>query len=305
MSKYGISNSVVPTEIYQLPYDLSVNLSGINIQIIRISHIKKSSTPWTIDNHTHINWEFHYVISGSGTIETIGKKITVTPHCLYITPPLSLHKQVSDSDCLEEYCIECNIVPPIIPLTDAASEEIVFFLNSRSTLLLKAYAMPQHMLDVLNIMRDNLTSNNPSFIKAEGVLAYIMSEFIHIAISEDYKNSIPTTDKRSSAEVIAIKTYIEANLCDQESINNIANSMFTSRRQIDRMFLKKYNMTMFQYLQNLRIKTAVNLIQNTALPFSEIAKSSGFGTYRKMVRALHTGGYDAPGEIRNGSAKKN
>ena len=299
MSKYGISNSVVPAETFQLPYDLVVNLSGINIQIIRISHIKKSVSPWVIENHTHINWEFHYVISGSGTIETIDKEISVKQHHLYITPPLSLHKQISDSDCLEEYCIECNIIPPITPLTESANEEIVYFLNSRSILDLKSYPMSPNMLLTLNILKDELISETPSLIKLEGVLAYIMSEFIHIAISDYHTKIVHVAEKRSSAEVIAIKTYIEANLCDQESINNIADSMFTSRRQIDRMFLKQYNMTVFQYLQNLRIKTAINLIQNTSISFTEIAKNSGFANYRKMVRALHTNGYSSPSEIRN------
>ena len=93
-----------------------ISLSGLRIQIVRVTHLRKAKTPWIIPDHAHVNWEFHYVLSGDATITTVGRDVQVQNGDLYITPPYYTHRQVCNVVSLEEYCIECNILrePPAI-----------------------------------------------------------------------------------------------------------------------------------------------------------------------------------------------
>lgn len=298
MSKSELFINPIPTTQFHLPAELTLNISGMQVQIIRITHLQKTEKPWQIKNHAHLNWEFHYVISGSGTIATMGNTINVSTRHLYITPPFSLHKQISNADCLEEYCIECSLIPPISPSTEFAGAELLKFFNLRDAVASNSFVMSNHLHSMHIALTELLTSDTPSLVRIEGMLIYLISEYLDCVISGGRKKRISQNDQSHGNQAIAIKNYLDANICNPVTTQDIADLMYMSSRQIDRIFSKQYNMTAFQYLQNLRTKAAINLITNTSIPFTDIAKNTGFSSYRQMVRALHTGGYPTPTELR-------
>lgn len=298
MSKSELFINPIPTTEFHLPAELILNISGMQVQIIRITHLKKADKPWQIKNHAHLNWEFHYVISGSGTIATMGNTINVGTRHLYITPPFSLHKQTSNADCLEEYCIECSLIPPISPQTEFSGNELLKFFNYRDTVASNSFVMSNHLHSMHIMLTELLKSDTPSLVRIEGLLVYLISEYLDCVISGGRKKRFSPNDQSHGNQAIAIKNYLDANICNPVTTQDIADLMYMSSRQIDRIFSKQYNMTAFQYLQTLRTKAAVNLINNTVLSFADIAKSTGFSSYRQMVRALHAGGYPTPTELR-------
>jgi len=305
MSKIEHSLNHIPTEVYHLPENLVLNLSGMQIKIVRFSHVTKTNKPWHIDNHAHLNWEFHFVVSGSGTITTMGKEINVHGRHLYVTPPFLLHEQTTGAEGLEEYCIECNLIPPISPMTEFAGGELLKFFNMRDSAAFKSYVMSEHIQNFLFTLEKLLKEETPSLVLIEGIFLYIISEYLNTIVSTVRKKKISQSEHTPSNQALAIKNYIDANICNQITTQDIADLMFISTRQIDRIFSKKYNMTTFQYLQNLRVKAAVNLIMSSLLPYNKIAEKTGFSSYRQMVRTMHACGYPPPSEIRKNAIISN
>lgn len=303
MSKLEQFLNPIPTTEFQLPTNLELELSGMNIQIIRVTHLLKTDKPWRINNHAHLNWEFHYVVSGSGSIATMSKTINVSNRHLYITPPFSLHEQISNSDCLEEYCIECNLIPPISPENEFAGNELLKFFNMRDNVASNSYVMSGNISDMFSTLAEQFKAETPSLILIEGLFTHLLALFFDRVISTGRKKRIIQNEISHSSQATAIKNYLDANICNPITTQDIANLMFMSSRQIDRIFTKQYGMTSFQYLQNLRVKAAVNLILNSRIPFNNIAGSTGFSTYRQMVRALHSYGYPTPSEMRKNGDK--
>lgn len=298
MSKSEQFMNPIPTTEFHLPKELILNISGMSVQIIRITHIQKTEKPWCIKNHAHLNWEFHYVISGSGSIATMGNTINVSSRHLYITPPFSLHEQTSNSDCLEEFCIECNMIPPISPSSEFAGNELLKFFEMRDAISSNSFVTSAHTYSMHTKLIELLKDETPSLIRIEGMFLYLISEYLNCVISSGRKRRISSSDQTHSSQAIAIKNFLDANICNPITTQDLADLMFMSSRQIDRIFSKQYNMTSFQYLQNLRAKAAVNLIKSTGIPFNQIAKRTGFSSYRQMVRVLHSFGFAAPSELR-------
>ena len=285
-------------------FGLELSLSGLRIQIVRITHLRKAKTSWVIPEHAHTNWEFHYVLSGSASVTTVGQEVLVSCGDLYITPPYYTHKQVCGPDPLEEYCIECSILPPEHPANGFAQRQIDWFVRNRDLLIGNAYPATPLMKLLFNAMNQSLnTDNGYSAVYVEGVLLMLLSGFIDAAFNHVAMGNPDYEARRDrSSLAVSIKNYLDANLCNNITAKDIADVFYFSPRQINRLFMTQFQTSPTQYLCKLRMNTAVQLMKNTDLPFSEIAVKCGFSGYQQMLRALKNNGYSTPMAIRQSAA---
>lgn len=109
----------------------------------------------------------------------------------------------------------------------------------------------------------------------------------------------PSTDE----VILEVKNYIQTNISNSISINDIARSKGISRRTLDRRFKNSTGVTVGGFLQKKRISLAKDLLSQTDLPICEVAWSVGLSDasyfaslfkkemlikpneYRKTVRA--------------------
>ena len=283
-----------------------ISLSGLRIQIVRVTHLRKAKTPWIIPDHAHVNWEFHYVLSGDATITTVGRDVQVQNGDLYITPPYYTHRQVCNVVSLEEYCIECNILSSDHPETGTAQRQVDWFMRNRDLLISRAFPASPLMKLLFSSMNQALTAKEGySEVYVEGLLLMLLSGFIDTAYNQC---SGSKTDQElrhdHSALAVCIKNYLDANLCNNITAKDIADVFYFSPRQINRLFMAQFHTSPTQYLCKLRMNTAVQLMKNTTLPFSEIALKCGFSGYQQMLRTLKNNGYSTPMAIRQSAAEE-
>lgn len=75
--------------------------------------------------------------------------------------------------------------------------------------------------------------------------------------------------------------------CDSATkISDIAESLGCSERHLRRVFEEKYNVSPMEYLQTCRLLLAKSLLTDTALPVTDIAFASGFGSLRRFNDAF-------------------
>lgn len=78
------------------------------------------------------------------------------------------------------------------------------------------------------------------------------------------------------------KMYLNPRL----NIYDLARELATNRTYISQYFNQEIHTSFNDYINSYRIKVAEQLLRNTNLPISDIAKQSGFNTLRTMQRAF-------------------
>lgn len=304
MSKNDTPERVVPTtDDLMAPIRLNLTLSGMDISIVRITHLRKEKSAWVIADHAHVNWEFHYVISGEADVSTMDRTIHVGTNDLYITPPYSSHRQVTYEDPLEEYCVECNLSAPEHLAWEFAGTQIENFLRSSDVVAFSTYPSTPMLRSLFFELNRHLNTDSAySPVLVEGILLLILAEFINSALQSLTRELVGGRKRRDrSSQAIRIKNFLDANLCNPITTKDIADLLYFSPRQIDRLFIAQFGMSPLQYLHKLRMNTAIHLLETTSVSFQEIAVRCGFTGYQQMLRTLKSNGLPTPSEIRQQS----
>ncbi len=105
-----------------------------------------------------------------------------------------------------------------------------------------------------------------------------MHYFVQVLLE---KNKEISWKKSADAEdtVRRIKEYIDANLDHELSRQEIADHVFMSKDYISHLFKRQENIGLVDYMNNRKIEQAKNLLRNTNIPVTLIAKKVGVPNY--------------------------
>ena len=85
-----------------------------------------------------------------------------------------------------------------------------------------------------------------------------------------------------------ILNYFEGNYRNNISIKDLETKFFLAKNKIYQLFKKNYNTTPMQYLNNLRLSKAKELILYTNLTLTEICEQCGFNNYNYFIKQFKT-----------------
>lgn len=80
--------------------------------------------------------------------------------------------------------------------------------------------------------------------------------------------------------------YIKANFAEKININTISSRFGYTREHFTRMFTKKHGQSPSQYLQDLRVEKAKELLRMTHLPLEMVSRLSGFSDVNYLCRVF-------------------
>lgn len=93
-------------------------------------------------------------------------------------------------------------------------------------------------------------------------------------------------------------SYMERHLSDSVTLTDIADCIYLSPRQVERLFLKYYRKSPMKYLQQLRMEHARSLLVHQKLSVSETAHQCGFSDASYFARVFRSFYGISPGEMR-------
>lgn len=97
-----------------------------------------------------------------------------------------------------------------------------------------------------------------------------------------------TSDEENTSEnddyIIAAKQYMHNNIKEDFSISLIADELKISTSYFNRIFKQRTGITPLQYMTNLRLKRAKDLLANTQMNIKDIAFEVGYKELRTFVR---------------------
>ncbi len=148
---------------------------------------------------------------------------------------------------------------------------------------------------IVNAMCDEILNKENNY-------AEIVSSYLNILFYMMIRN----IEKRNNDKVMhdirnvipGIIDFIESNCGTQITLNEIAKKYFYSPSYFSRAFKKHFGMSFSMYLQEVRIKKVIQLMQNSSLSIEDISDEIGYRDKRELYRAFKNVTGTTPGNYR-------
>ena len=257
------------------------------------THEDPGISPEGINLHSHNFYEILYICSGKIQYLIQTNRYQIQPGDIIIVPPGVSHQPI---------------------LTDIKNPQY-----SRYVLWLS-----QSFVKGLFPLFPNYDFNSPRLIRTAGTKWSVLKDRFHVGILETekkrpgwnafvYGNSLELfsllyragEDKKSmqlqseKPELLEnILIYIEANLHNPLSLDELGKHFYVSRSTISNTFRKEMGISFYQYVTQRRLVSAKNLILEN-IPLELIAPKVGFSDYSSFYRAFKQEFGISPRQYRN------
>lgn len=264
-----ISNSV-PKSVYKEFSRLNLLISNYafdaNVIWCRVA-FNKSET-WNTARHRHSFYELHLCLSGSATFEDkANRPLTIQPKEFIFFPPKHSHRlrQVSEdfSKLVFGFTLELK-----------QSDEYNFLKKAFENIPIKVWSASQTLIQAPARIINDIEHHNQGFkLMVSEILSTVIIEIARIISSSHRVNSkYENIDTRLDALIL----YMQDNLSRHLTVEDFAALSNMSSRQLNRIMLEKYNMSVADYFKKERIEAAKSLLVETSLSMNQIAQKVGF-----------------------------
>lgn len=215
-----------------------------------------------------------YVLSGTGTILHNGQKYTASAGDIYLLHKGAKHQYFSSKE----------------------APWVKIWMNLKGTLmehLLEVYPLEQivysggsHILECFHAFHQELKSGSPpqEIQKSCALL-------LHQIISAIYFDTL-TLQQQEPDDALKIKRYLDQHILSSVTLEDLCGHFYKSKAQIIRQFKKKYGITPYSYLLDIKLQYAKKLLVQTNVSIKEIAlrlkfaDEHYFSTYFKQVEKV-------------------
>ena len=254
----------------------------------KTGYLKEDFRLFHINDQTKKDFSYHYhdfhkiivFISGKVTYHIEGKAYHLKPRDILLVSQGAIHKpEIDPSVPYERYIFWIR--------DDLSCQELNTCFqkaNDRSFNLVRAdSALQEHLKDLLPEIEQTL--QNKHF--GDTVLRDALFTQFMIYINRIFLRTSSSPDKKtysSDTQVEQLLKYINRNLSENLSIDQLANRFFFSKYHMMRKFKNETGYTIHNYITSKRLLMARSLISQ-GIPVMKAAQASGFHDYTTFVRA--------------------
>lgn len=254
----------------------------------KTGYLKEDFRLFHINDQTKKDFSYHYhdfhkiivFISGKVTYHIEGKAYHLKPRDILLVSQGAIHKpEIDPSVPYERYIFWIR--------DDLSCQELNTCFqkaNDRSFNLVRAdSALQERLKDLLSEIEQTL--QNKHF--GDTVLRNALFTQFMIYINRIFLRTSSSPDKKtysSDTQVEQLLKYINRNLSENLSIDQLANRFFFSKYHMMRKFKNETGYTIHNYITSKRLLMARSLISQ-GMPVMKAAQASGFHDYTTFVRA--------------------
>ena len=254
----------------------------------KTGYLKEDFRLFHINDQTKKDFSYHYhdfhkiivFISGKVTYHIEGKAYHLKPRDILLVSQGAIHKpEIDPSVPYERYIFWIR--------DDLSCQELNTCFqkaNDRSFTLVRAdSALQERLKDLLPEIEQTL--QNKHF--GDTVLRNALFTQFMIYINRIFLRTSSSPDKKtysSDTQVEQLLKYINRNLSENLSIDQLANRFFFSKYHMMRKFKNETGYTIHNYITSKRLLMARSLISQ-GMPVMKAAQASGFHDYTTFVRA--------------------
>ncbi|MBQ7369153.1 MAG: helix-turn-helix domain-containing protein [Clostridia bacterium] len=219
------------------------------------------------DLHSHPHYEFYFLTKGSRSFFLSNALYKLAAPAIVIIPPHVMHK--TEGGAFERY----NINVSEGYLDDFEKETF----GKRALQVIKPKPTEEaELLKLLALLEE--TDRRQKY--GESVLNKLFSYFVltvskisdaHLFPHRETKNSIPPL-------ILKVIDYVNEHYSESQTLDDIAKAFFVSRSTLIYNFKKYTNCSLIDFVLNVRLTKAKELLLNTKKSVGEISELCGFSS---------------------------
>lgn len=224
--------------------------------------------------HFHSSLEIIYVTAGELKVTLNGQVYVVKAHNFLIIPSYYIHSYNTE--------VYSSAYIVIIPLDSIPSYKNILLKKTFHKLLIqdiKTETELKHCLDALFNMSDSKMTNT-----IENVVKGHTYVFLGLLMEETGLRDINDTKMISLAQEILI--YLQDNYLLPITLEDIAKHFGYSKSRFSHIFNGYFDCKLIEYINGLRCRHALKLLEGNQSTITDIALSSGFDSSRTFYRAF-------------------
>ncbi len=255
--------------------------------------------------HTHEFYEFVYMIKGEMHNKINDKSYLMTPGCLAIMDVEQTHEIIAVSDqvayinilvsneFINQYAKNSD---NILNLFSIISLNSVNKSDENIASVIQFTNIDKERMDMLvHTMLFEFNEKKPYYAKI--LYNYFYVFMLEIKRYLDLKKDDDVKGKLDSKLSIVLE-FIEDNYFQKLNLKDIASKFFYNSSYFSRMFKKVLGVTFKDYLQNIRVKQAIKLLNETDYSVNEIALMVGYDDKKQFYNVFKKIQGVTPGEYR-------
>ncbi|WP_130859608.1 AraC family transcriptional regulator [Gracilibacillus phocaeensis] len=248
-------------EMYKMNKILTKEISFKLLYVTRSTYDKG----WHSTSHTHHFTELFYITKGKGAFVLPDYDVPVQQNDLVIINPHIEHTERSNVQDSLEY-IALGI------------EGLSFWLTEENNEPIGLYRYEGEREDILFYLNKLLEEVQQSKEEYE----VICQNIIEILVIKLWREPTITIEQNNTKELSKltsfVKHYLDKNFREDITLDRLAKAGHSNKYYLSHAFKKDMGVSPIEYLNNVRIKDAKNLLETTDYSIAEIAEINGFSS---------------------------
>lgn len=215
------------------------------------------------------NYYLYLCAHGKGVLKANGSEYALAPGTLFLVSPWQLHEITADKDFTYLYISfngpDCERV-----LESAGIDSACFVLSGC-----------EHLIEFWMKSVRRIKSSNDIFLTCS-VFMYTLSAIVEISDDEKYE------DDNEFKEVLK---YMDEHCSENINLKMVADIFFYNEKYFSHLFKERMGMNFTGYLNELRVRRALSLIDDDTYSIQELSSKCGFNDsyYFSKVFKKHVG----------------
>lgn len=255
---------------------------GYLLEDFRLFHLK--------DNHgTNVDYHYHefckllLLLSGSGSYVIEGRRYTLKAGDVVLIGSRCVHKPEFESGVSYERLI-LYISPAFLAHSSVESCDLLDCFDGSKGHVLRPGDELRRRLHAMTAELENEMSSD-SFgreIVSRGILLHLLVELSRALQKNDV--SLPCPTEPRDGKILDILRYLDNNLTEEVSIDDLSARFYISKYHMMRRFRKETGTSIHNYLSDKRLMLAKELI-GKGVAATDACFQSGFHSYSAFSRA--------------------
>ena len=234
---------------------------------------------WTKWHRSTAN-ELIFIMNGSMRLAFNDESYQIFPGDISLLPANTVHR--------EEFSDKINLDTFFVHFHWKHHEQFFKVVNNNNI----KHLSPDVRFEVhtiINSLRAITNLRNDNRLLAQARLNLLLT-IIYCDIERHSSSLVEQESAKRQCLIRQAKSYMNANFSKNISLDDVADYLKVSKFYISRVFKSETNLSLFEYLNDYRMRIALQLLQEGRLYISEIAEQTGFSDrkyFSKVFRKFY------------------
>jgi AraC family L-rhamnose operon transcriptional activator RhaR len=233
---------------------------------------------WRNYLHAHSFVEFCYAFAGKGQFNIREKQIPIQKGDLFLAVPGAAHEIVSSRPSpLGIYFWAFTLLHDPPAHTNGVESAIDALLEPLGTAKEYVARPPADMGVTLELLTQEITRKSAGYTQAiHGLATKLILEGCRAFAGPTPAEQIASNERGAKAVAQTAARYLRDNFARPISVRDVAAQVHLSERHLARLFLQETGSSILDYLTNLRVETAAQLLLDEKFSIKQVARAVGY-----------------------------